>query len=273
MRIEKVGIAGFRELGSGIAYLAAIAGYSISAWDNNQRSLDSGKSLFETLIDKALEVGTIDKEKRDKIVAEATFDTNLSVLKEVDLVIEAVPEDIQLKMETSAELSDIISQKALFATTTSCFSVTEIAQAVKNPERVLGLHFFEPAQETKLVEVVKTETSSQEFISIALDFCTKIGKETVVSKDSPGFIVNYLFAPYMNQALEAYDHGLASRGDLDLALRMGLGYPKGPLELIDTMGHEKYLRLTSILYERLLDPKFAPPAILKRMVDSGKSKK
>jgi len=273
MIIERVGIAGFREFGSGIAYLAAIAGYPISIWDNNSKSLDLGKSSFEALTDKALEAGTIDKEKRDKIAAETTFDIDLSVLKEVDLVIEAVPEDIQLKIETSAELSDIISQKAILATTTSCFSVTEIAQAVKNPERVLGLHFFEPPHKTKLVEIIKTEISSQEPISTALDFCAKIGKEAVVSKDSPGFIVNYLFAPYMNQALEAYDHGLASREDLDLALRMGLGYPKGPMELIDTIGHEKYLRLTSILYERLLDPKFAPPAILKRMVYSGKTKK
>jgi len=267
MKIEMVGIAGFKELGSGIAHLVASAGYSTAVWDNDQKSLGYTESLFKASIDEACESGTLTKEKRNEILTKITFSTKLSTLKDSDLVIEAVSEDIELKNKTFSYLSDIVAEKALLATTTSCFSVTEISQSAKNPERVLGLHFFEPAQVTRLVEVIKAEKSSQETISLALDFCAKIGKETVVSKDAPGFIVNYLFVPYMNQALEAYDHGLASKEDLDMALRMGLGYPKGPLELINFIGPEKYLHLTSILYERLLDPRFAPPVILKRMID------
>jgi 3-hydroxybutyryl-CoA dehydrogenase len=268
MKIERVGIAGFGELGRVIAHLVAEAGYTTAVWDIDEKSLNSGESVFKASIDKAFESGTLTKDKRDEILTKITFSTKLATLKDSDLVIESVSEDIELKKDTFSDLSDIAAEKALLATTTSCFSVTDISQAAKCPERVLGLHFFEPAQATRLVEVVRTERSSQETISLALDFCAKIGKETVVSKDAPGFIVNYLFVPYMNQALEAYDHGLASKEDLDMALRMGLGYPKGPLELINIIGPEKYLHLTSILYERLLDPKFAPPVILKRMVDA-----
>jgi 3-hydroxybutyryl-CoA dehydrogenase len=273
MKIERVGIAGFGELGSGIAHLVARAGYITTVWDNNQKSLDSRESVFKASMDKAFESGTLTKEKRNEILTKITFGTKLAILKDSDLIIEAVAEDIELKKKSFSDLSDIVTEKALLATTTSCFSVTEISQSARNPERVLGLHFFEPPQVIRLVEVVKAERSSQETISLALDFCAKIGKETVVSKDAPGFIVNYLFVPYMNQALEAYDHGLASKEDLDMALRMGLGYPKGPLELIDVIGPEKYLHLTSILYERLLDPRFAPPVILKRMVDAERSKR
>lgn len=268
MKVERVGIAGFGELASGIAHLVASAGYATAVWDIDEKSLDSGQSVFKTSIDEAFASGTLTKEKKKEILTKITFGTELATLKDSDLVIESVSEDIELKKNTFSDLSHIVAEKALLATTTSCYSVTTISQSAKSPERVLGLHFFEPAQATKLVEVIKTERSSQETISLALDFCAKIGKETVVSKDAPGFIVNYLFVPYMNQALEAYDHGLASEEDLDMALRMGLGYPKGPLELINIIGPEKYLHLTSILYERLLDPRFAPPAVLKRMVDA-----
>lgn len=270
MRIERVGIAGFGELGNGITHLVASAGYTIAVWDTSQESLDSGRSSFNASMDEAFDSGMLTTEKKDNVLARITFDTDLANLKKSDLVIESVPEDIELKKEVFSELSDVVAEEAILATTTSCFSVTEISQPVKNPERVLGLHFFEPPQSIRLVEVVKAERSSQETISLALDFCAKIGKETVVSKDSPGFIVNYLFVPYMNQALEAYDHYLANKEDLDTAIRMGLGYPKGPLELINLIGPEKYLHLTSILYERLGDPRFAPPVILKRMVDGGK---
>ncbi len=273
MKIEMVGIAGFQELGDRIAFLAASAGYTTIVWDTNQVSLESGIKALKTSIDKEIDAGTLAKEKKEEILTQITFDTDLNIMKKSDLVIEAIAEDIQLKKTIFADLSHIVAENAILATTTSCFSVTEISKSVRNTERAMGLHFVESPQGIRLVEIVKTEITSQESISLALDFCAKIGTETVVSKDSPGFIVNYLFAPYMNQALEAYDHGLASKDDLDLALRMGLGYPKGPLELIDRIGTGKYLHLTSILYQRLLDPRFAPPAILKRMVDGEESKR
>ena len=138
------------------------------------------------------------------------------------------------------------------------------------PGQVVGMHFLPPPQGNRLIEVVRGESSSPEALEGAQAFCRELGKEPVVVKDSPGFIVNYLFVPYMNQALEAYEHGLASKEDLDTALHMGLGYPQGPLELINQIGLDEHLELTKALYERLGDQRFAPPAILQRMVAAGK---
>ena len=247
MEIEKVGIAGFDGLGSGIAHVVAGAGYDVAVWDENEQVLEKGD-----------------------IQTRMTFSTDMTVLKGTDLVIESVPEDLDLKKKILSDLSDLVKGETVLATSTSCYSVTEISQAAKNPQRVLGMHFFKPVLDVKLVEVVRALDSSQEIIDLIMDFCGKIGKETVVAKDSPGFIVNYLFVPYMNQALDYYDHGLADKEGLDTALRMGLGYPKGPLSLIDQSGLDEHLHLTSVLHDRLKDSRFAPPPILKTMVDGGK---
>ncbi len=268
MQIKKVGIAGFDGLGSGIAHVVAGAGYDVAVWDENEQVLEKGKGALNDSMERAIESGKL-KEKGD-ILTRMTFSTDMTVLKKADLVIESVPEDLDLKKKILSDLSDLVKGKTVLATSTSCYSVTEISQAAKNPQRVLGMHFFKPPPDVKLVEVVRTLDSSQEAIDQVVEFCAKIGKETVVANDSPGFIVNYLFVPYMNQALDYYDHGLADREGLDTALRMGLGYPKGPLTLIDQSGLDEHLHLTSVLHDRLKDSRFAPPPILKKMVDGGK---
>ena len=270
MQIKKVGIAGFGGLGNGIAHVVAGAGYPVAVWDADEQALDRGRSELIESLDGAVESGTINDEEKESILSRMILNTDLTALKDVDLVIESVPEDLDLKKRIFSDVSGLVTEEAVLATSTSCYSVTEITRAAKNPQRALGMHFFKPPLNVKLVEVVKAVDSSQEVIDLVVDFCGKIGKETVVAKDSPGFIVNYLFVPYMNQALDYYDHGLAHREGLDTALRMGLGYPKGPLTLIDQSGLDDHLHLTSVLYDRLKDPRFAPPAILKRMVDGGK---
>lgn len=272
MQIEKVGIAGFGEQALEIAYILASAGYATAVWVTNSESVEREKSAINALLEKAIESETLAKEKKNDVLSRTTFGAESALLKTADLVIESVGEDIELKEKTLSLLSGVAAAEAVIASSTSCFSVTELSRFVIKPERVLGLHFVQQPAGIKLVEVVKTPKSSQETISLILDFCSKLKKETIVVKDSPGFIVNYLFVPYMNQALEAYDHGLASKEDLDLALHMGLGYPKGPIELINLIGPQKYLHLTSALYERLRDPAFAPPAILQRMVAESELK-
>jgi len=270
MQIKKVGIAGFGGLGRGIAQVVVRAGYPVVVWDEDEQVLEREKFELIESLDGAIESGTISDEEKEPILSRMILSTDLTVLKDVDLVIESVPEDLNLKKRIFSDVSGLVKEEAVLATSTSCYSVTEISRAAKNPQRALGMHFFKPPTDVKLVEVVKAVDSSQEVIDLVVDFCGKIGKETVVAKDSPGFIVNYLFAPYMNQALDYYDHGLAEREGLDTALQMGLGYPKGPLTLIDQSGLDGHLHLTSVLYDRLKDPRFAPPPILKRMVDGGK---
>ena len=270
MQIKKVGIAGFSGLGSGIAQVVARAGYPVAVWDVDEQALDRGRFELIESLDGAIESGTLNNEEKESILSRMILSTELTLLKDVDLVIESVLEDLDLKKKIFSDVSGLVTEEAVLATSTSCYSVTEITRAAKNPQRALGMHFFKPPPDVKLVEVVRAVDSSQEVIDLVVDFCGKIGKETVVAKDSPGFIVNYLFVPYMNQALDYYDHGLADREGLDTALRMGLGYPKGPLTLIDQSGLDDHLHLTSVLYDRLKDPRFAPPPILKRMVDGGK---
>jgi 3-hydroxybutyryl-CoA dehydrogenase len=270
MQIEKIGIVGFSNTGVNIAIAVAAAGFHTTVCLKDDKSLKSRNNSFLSALDRAEETGKLPKEEKDRIVSQVTFSTDMASLKDSNLVIETFMEDIDLKKKAIAELSKTVAAKAIIATNTECFSVTEVTRSASNPERLLGLHFFEPPQGTKLVEVIKTEKTSSEVIALAKEFCTKIGKETVVSKDGAGFIANYLFVPYMNQALEAYDHNLATKEDLDTAIRMGLGYPRGPIELIDHIGLENHLKLTSALFERTGNPRFAPPVILKRMVDSGK---
>ncbi|MFH1242777.1 MAG: 3-hydroxyacyl-CoA dehydrogenase family protein [Pseudomonadota bacterium] len=270
MQIEKVGIAGFEGLGSGIVHVVSGAGYDVSVWSSDGQVLERGKDELNKFLDEAVGSGTIKEEEKDNILDRLVFSTDMTVLKDADLVIESVSEDLDLKKQIFSHVSALIKGEAVLATSTACYSVTEIGRTAKNPQRTLGMHFFKPPHKVKLVEVVRSLDSSQEVIDLAVDFCAKIGKETVVAKDSPGFIVNYLFVPYMNQALRYYDQGLADKEGLDTALRMGLGYPTGPLTLIDHLGLDEHLHLTSVLYDRLKDPRFAPPPILKRMVDGGR---
>ena len=270
MKIEKVGVAGLGKTASIVLQAIAGGGFPVVAWDGDEAALERDKNALSDALDKAVDSGTLTKEEKDDLLARITFTADMDRLNEADLVVESAMEDITLKKRIFSELSDIMPEAAILATNTSCFSVTEIAQSVKKPHRVIGLHFFGPPQGVTFVEVVSAERSSEETVSAAVDFCAKIGKETVVAKDSPGLIANYLFVAYMNQALDAYDHGLADKEDLDTTIRMGLGYPKGPLELIDHIGLDEYLHLTTALYERSGDLRFAPPVILTRMADSGK---
>jgi 3-hydroxybutyryl-CoA dehydrogenase len=262
MKIEKVGVLGLTPMGRDIARTIAGSGFKVWVWERERDGLLAGRRELETEIP--------DEEAKAQILSRVSFTPGMAELKDCDLVIEAVPEDLELKKRIFSEISGFLKEDAILATTTACFSVTEIVRSAKNQSNALGMHFLRPARTGKLVEVVRAENVSQEAIDAARIFLLKVGRECVVVKDSPGFIVNYLFVPYMNQALEYFDHGFSDRDGLDTALRMGLGYPKGPLTLIDEIGLDDHLHLSTVLYDRLKDVRFAPPPILKRMVDGGK---
>lgn len=268
--MEKIGVACSGELSPGIAHVVARGGFEIIAWNPDEASRLTVEKIFDEQLDSAVESGSLDSKQKEGILSRLQFTEDIGELREAELVIEALPEDLESKKKFFADVSSIVAENAILATSTSCYSVTEIAQAARNPERTLGIHFFKPPQSVRLVEVVRAENTSERTIDLIMEFCVEIDKEAVIVKDSPGFIVNYLFVPYMNQALNYYDHEFADRETLDTAIKMGLGYPKGPLALIDELGLDYHLKITTELYKRLKDSKFAPPPILKRMVDGGK---
>jgi 3-hydroxybutyryl-CoA dehydrogenase len=270
MGIEKVAVLGLTELGADIAQVVSGAGYHVAVFESDRTALEAGKRMLELRLRARVGSEPTDQGKNENPLSRITFHADHGSLKGADLVIEATPEDLAVKKARLSEASDIVGGEAILATTTACFSVTEIIHSGKKPQRGLGMHFFKSPQASKLVELVRAEGTSQETVDRIVAFCAKIGKETVVAKDSPGFILNYLFVPYMNQAITYYDHGLADKEGLDTAIRMGLGYPHGPLTLIDDLGLDRHLQLSAVLYDRLHDSRFAPPPLLKRMVDSGK---
>ena len=228
------------------------------------------KKGLEKIFLRLVGSGLLDSQQKEAILSRIQFAKEMIGLEKPELIIEALPEELEPKKKLLADVSLVVKEDALLATTTSCYLVAEIAQAAKNPQRVLGMHFIPPFETNKLVEIVRTEKASEQYVNLANEFCGKIGKETVTVKDSPGFIVNYLFVPYINQALNYYDCKLADRETLDTVIQMGLGYPKGPLALIDELGLDSHLKICIELYERLKDPRFAPPPILMRMVAEGK---
>ncbi|MCF8110061.1 MAG: 3-hydroxyacyl-CoA dehydrogenase family protein [Desulfobacteraceae bacterium] len=270
MRIQNVGVAGFDKAAGIIVQVIAGGGFPVIAWQKDESGLEKSKKELSEALGNAINSGFITKEEKEDILNKITFTSDMTSLKDADVVIESAVEDVEIKKGIFSELSGLIREDAVLATNTSCFSATEIAGSAGNPQRCLGLHFLESVRGTKFVEIVRTENSSEETISLAVEFCSELNIECVVVKDSPGFLVNYLFVPYMNRALEAYDQGLADKEDLDTAIRMGLGYPKGPLELIDKIGLDKHLHLTGQLYRRINDPRFSAPSILNRKVEGGK---
>lgn len=267
--IRRVAVLGCGIMGSGIAEVTAQAGFSVTAWDVSREALDKGRKEIEAFLDKGILKEKMTLEKKESILGAITWTTDISSLSEADLVIEAVVENLEVKKDLFSRVDRVVGKEVVLATNTSVLPVTEIASATKRPEKVLGMHFFNPAPLMKLVEVVLGELTSQEAVVAVEVFARTLGKSTVRAKDAPGFIVNYLFIPYINSALAFYDKGLASREDLDKAIRMGLGYPMGPLTLCDLIGLDTHLHATEAIYRENGDPRFVPPTILRRMVRAG----
>jgi len=265
-----VAILGLTELGIDIAWVVAEAGFQAATFDRDKAALEAGKRKLEQSLREFVAPDGKNQGEKEDLLSRISFHTDKGFLRGVDLAIEAAPEDLALKKQCLSEASRIVGEEAILATTTACFSVTDIVHSGKMPQQAVGMHFFRSPRTVKLIELVKAEGTSQETLNRVVAFCGKIGKETVVAKDSPGFILNYLFVPYMNQAINYYDHGFADKKGLDTAIRMGLGYPSGPLALMDDLGLDTHLALSAVLYDRLHDPRFAPPPLLRRMVDSGK---
>jgi 3-hydroxybutyryl-CoA dehydrogenase len=270
MKIKSVGVVGCGLMGSGIAQVAAQAGYPVVVVEANQGLLDKGLGAIKNALDGLVAKARLEAAERDRVLGRLTGTTRLEDLKDADLVIEAITENQPLKNETFARLDRICPPAALLASNTSSCNITAMAAATKRPGQVLGLHFFNPAPLMKLVEVVRTLLTEEPAVAAAREWVGTIGKVAVETKDATGFIVNRLLVPYLLDAVRVYEAGLASLEDIDQAMTLGCGYPMGPLALLDLVGLDTTLFVAEVMFEEFREPRFAPPPLLKRMVMAGR---
>ena len=269
MAIERVGIVGFGQMGSGIAQVCAMAGLDVLAREIDQKFIERGFSRIDSSLARVVKSGKVSEDDAKKARARIRGTTALADFKDRDLVIEAVIEVIDAKKEVFAQLDQVCPASTLFASNTSSLTIIEIAAATKRPDRFAGLHFFNPPVVMQLVEVVKAITTSDATIEALRAFVTRLGHTPVICKDTPGFIVNRLMIPIMLEAIRALEEGVATAEDIDKAVKLGLRHPMGPFELIDYTGLDINLHVANTFFDEFRDPAWAPPPLLKRMVLAG----
>lgn len=268
MEIRKVGVLGCGLMGSGIAQVSATAGFDVTVLEVEQRFLDKGFAGIEKSLAKFAEKGNL-KESPDAVRSRLKGTTNKQDLRDCDIVVEAIIENVDEKKKMFASIDGVVKKDAIFATNTSSISVTELLSAVKRPERVIGLHFFNPVPLMKLVEVVKTIATAPDAYDTAYEFGKKLGKVPVRTSDKTGFIVNRLLVPYLLDAIRAYEEGVGSIPDIDNAMKLGCGYPMGPFTLLDFVGLDTTYYITHVMYDEFKERRFASPPLLKRLVMAG----
>jgi len=268
MEVKKVGVLGCGLMGSGIAQVAATAGFDVTVLEVEQKFLDRGFAAIEKSLAKFAEKGTI-KETPQAIRGRLKGTTKKEDLAGCDIVIEAIIENVAEKKKMYASIDGIVKKDAIFASNTSSISITELLTSTKRPERFVGLHFFNPVPLIKLVEVVRTIATADEVYQSAYEFAKKLGKVPVRTSDKTGFIVNRLLVPYMLDAIRAYEEGVGSIEDIDNAMKLGCGYPMGPFTLLDFVGLDTTYYITHVMYDEFKERRFASPPLLKRLVMAG----
>ena len=269
MPIERVGIVGCGLMGAGIAEVCAKSGYTVIVQEVNGDLLQAGMKRITGSMDRAVNKGKLSAADRDAAQARIMGVTQLHDMHECDLVIEAITEKLDLKRKVFAELDAVTPPHTILASNTSSLAVTEMAAATKRPDRVLGIHFMQPVPVMPLLEMVRTVLTSDETFTTAKAFGESLGKTIVVSKDTPGFIVNLLLIPYLLQAIAELEKGVATKEDFDTAIRLGLNHPMGPFTLLDFVGLDTILFIADAVFDETKDPRFAAPPLLRRMVSAG----
>ncbi|HXW39421.1 MAG TPA: 3-hydroxybutyryl-CoA dehydrogenase [Acidimicrobiales bacterium] len=266
MSIKRVGIVGSGIMGSGIAETAATSGFEVVLRSRQAKTAEATVAAMEKSLDRQVEKGKRSAEERDQALARVTPTSELEALGDVDLVVESVVEDLDVKKELFTELDRIAAEPAILATNTSTLPVVELAMHTGRPEKVLGIHFFNPAPVMSLVELVRPLTTAEETVAEARAFAEACGKTPVVVKDQAGFIVNALLFPYLNNAVRLHEQGVASVEDIDTAMKGGCGFPMGPFALLDLVGLDTSLAILDALYDEFRDPNYAAVPLLRRMV-------
>jgi 3-hydroxybutyryl-CoA dehydrogenase len=256
-------------MGAGIAQVAAVAGHAVTARDVDQAALERAKAGIGKSLAKFVEKGQLTAAARDEALGRIAFTTDLAAVAGADLVIEAIVEDLAAKTALWRELDGLAPAATIFASNTSSLSITTMGAATRRPDRVVGLHFFNPVPLMHLVEVIRGVATSQATFDAALGFARSLGKETVAARDTAGFVVNRLLVPYLLDAVRALEQGAGSTAEIDAAMKLGCGHPMGPLTLLDFVGLDTALRIGEILFDEFREPRMAPPPLLRRMVAAG----
>ena len=267
--IRKVGVLGGGLMGSGIAQVSAQAGLPTVVREISDALIDKSRSGIDKVLSRGIEKGKVTAEDRDAALAKLSFTTEPGALADCDIVIEAVVEDLEMKNAMWKELDAVCGNHTIFASNTSSLTIAAMAAACGRPDRMLGLHFFNPVPLMKLVEVVRTITTSDETAETVFEFAKKLGKEPIRAKDNSGFVVNLLLIPYMLDAINALESNVASVEDIDKAMQLGAGHPMGPFTLLDFVGLDTTCKIAEIMFAEYREKRYAPPPLLKRMVIAG----
>jgi 3-hydroxybutyryl-CoA dehydrogenase len=270
MAIKTVGVLGCGLMGSGIAQVCAAAGYRTIVLEVEEGFLKKGLGRVQKFLADGVEKGKVTPEARDRTLANLTGTTKYDDLKDSDLVIEAIIENVEEKAKAFAALDAVVAERAIFCSNTSSLCIQELAARTTRPDRFAGLHFFNPVPLMKLVEVIRALTTSDETYQAVFAFAQSLGKEPITAPDKPGFIVNRLLVPYLLDAIRSYEHGLGSIEDIDKGMKLGTGYPMGPFTLLDFVGLDTTYYIANIMFEEYREPAYAPPPLLKRMVLAGR---
>jgi 3-hydroxybutyryl-CoA dehydrogenase len=269
MAIERVGVVGCGLMGSGIAQVCAQKGFTTVVREVDPAALARGMDRIKAFLAEGVRRGKVSPVEQEQTLARLSGTTAFADLKDCDLVIEAVVENLDEKRRVFAELDRALKPSAILASNTSSISITAMAAATKRMDRCIGLHFMNPVPIMKLVEIVRPEIASEETYQASRGFAEALGKVTVTAKDTPGFIVNLLLVPYLCEAVRALEQGLATKEDIDTAMKLGCGMPMGPLELLDFVGLDTTLYIMDVLFAEFHDPKYAAPPLLRRRVRAG----
>jgi len=269
MEIKRVGVVGCGIMGAGIAQICAEAGYSVVVSEVSEGLLRKGLASIKSLLIRSVDKGKISQQDMNIILGRIKGITEIRDFSDCDLVIEAVAENLEIKKRVFVELDKVCPKHTILATNTSSLCIIEIAAATSRLDRVLGLHFFNPVSVMKLLEIVRTIATSDVTLELAKEFGESLGKTIVIAKDTPGFIVNRLLSPFILNAIRMLEAGMATRDDIDNAVRLGLNHPMGPLQLADLIGLDTINNSANSRYEELKEAQYAPPTLLKRMVKAG----
>jgi 3-hydroxybutyryl-CoA dehydrogenase len=269
MEIKNVGVVGCGIMGRGIAQVSAQHGYGVVALDTSESLVNQGIASIEASLKRNVERGKLSAQDKDAALSRIKGSTRYADFSACDIVIEAVTEDVGIKKAVFAQLNDACPAHAILATNTSVLCVAEIASTTQRPDKVVGMHFSNPVHVTRILEIVKTIATSDDTIADAKSFGESIGKTAVITKDLPGFISNRIATSFYINAVKLVQEGIATAEDIDTVFKLGAGHPMGPLEILDLIGLDTVYRAASAMYEELKDPQYAPPPLMKRMVELG----
>jgi len=268
--VRTVGIIGCGLMGSGIAETVARAGQTVVFLEASEELVERGRNRIETSTLRAVERGRLETAERDTLLGRISGTTDVHELADVDLVIEAATEDHDTKVGMFRRLDEVTKPDVILASNTSSIPIADLGAATSRPDKVLGMHFFNPVPVMGLIELVRAITTSEDTVEFGRAYGVALGKTTVESRDRAGFIVNALLIPYLNGAIRMLEDGFATREDIDTAIHLGLNHPMGPLRLIDLIGLDTHLFIADVLFEEFKEPTFAPPPLLRRMVTAGR---